>query len=317
MTELGVEWLGLHQASVKPSTYKSDESAWRVHVEPKWGGWKIGDITRAEIRTWMAGDLKGMSRTSVARCVGVLAAVLDHAVEARKLATNVARGVKLPSANPKKRAYLTRDEVRLLASCAKYPGLIEFMAVTGLRRGEISGLRVSHIDPARRRILVEENAAEVNGKFVVGSTKTAAGRRSVPYPAHLDPVVQSACAGKQPDQLAWGNGTTHLRFGNMQSGWFIGAVKRAQQKTERARAQAEAAGETPPRAFPRLSPHDLRHTAVSLAVSAGVPVQVVSKIAGHSSVKTTLDIYTDLYDQDIDTAGETMNAAYERWAATA
>ena len=58
------------------------------------------------------------------------------------------------------------------------------------------------LDPARRRILVEENAAEVNGKFVVGSTKTAAGRRSVPYPAHLDPVVQSAVDADEAARMA-------------------------------------------------------------------------------------------------------------------
>jgi integrase len=49
-----------------------------------------------------------------------------------------------------------------------------------------------------------------------------------------------------------------------------------------------------------LTPHELRHTAASLAVSAGANVKVVQRMLGHASAAVTLDIYADLFDEDLD-----------------
>jgi Resolvase, N terminal domain len=70
------------------------ESTWRVNVEPKWGRRRIADIRRTEVQTWVA-QLK-LSASSVAHAHTVLAGILDDAVADRRLATNPARGIKLP-----------------------------------------------------------------------------------------------------------------------------------------------------------------------------------------------------------------------------
>jgi integrase len=51
---------------------------------------------------------------------------------------------------------------------------------------------------------------------------------------------------------------------------------------------------------PRTTPHDLRHTTASLAVSAGANVKAVQKMLGHASAAMTLDIYADLFDDDLE-----------------
>ena len=51
--------------------------------------------------------------------------------------------------------------------------------------------------------------------------------------------------------------------------------------------------------FPRISAHALRHTAASLAISAGANVKVVQRMLGHSSAAMTLDVYADLFDDDL------------------
>ncbi len=58
----------------------------------------------------------------------------------------------------------------------------------------------------------------------------------------------------------------------------------------------------------RLVPHDLRHTAASLAISAGANVKAVQKMLGHASAAMTLDIYADLFDDDLDAVGEALSA---------
>ena len=58
--------------------------------------------------------------------------------------------------------------------------------------------------------------------------------------------------------------------------------------------------------FPRVTAHDLRHTAASLAVSAGANVKAVQKMLGHKSAAMTLDVYADLFDDDLDAVAERL-----------
>lgn len=59
----------------------------------------------------------------------------------------------------------------------------------------------------------------------------------------------------------------------------------------------------------RLTPHDLRHTAASLAISAGANVKAVQKMLGHVSAVMTLDVYADLFADDLDAVGEALSKA--------
>ena len=60
--------------------------------------------------------------------------------------------------------------------------------------------------------------------------------------------------------------------------------------------------------IPGLTPHELRHTCASLAVSAGANVKALQRMLGHSSAKETLDTYSDLFDEDLDSVAVALNA---------
>ena len=64
--------------------------------------------------------------------------------------------------------------------------------------------------------------------------------------------------------------------------------------------------------LPRATPHDLRHTAASLAVSAGPNVKAVQKMLGHASTAMTLDIYADLFDDDLEAFASALHDARAR-----
>ncbi|WP_337447883.1 tyrosine-type recombinase/integrase [Corynebacterium pseudokroppenstedtii] len=74
-------------------------------------------------------------------------------------------------------------------------------------------------------------------------------------------------------------------------GWFDTAVKKAQAEDS---------------SFPRITPHGLRHVATGLLVSAGANVKVVQRQLGHASAVLTLDTYADLFEEDLDSAGQAM-----------
>ncbi|WP_157412054.1 tyrosine-type recombinase/integrase [Agreia sp. Leaf283] len=58
-----------------------------------------------------------------------------------------------------------------------------------------------------------------------------------------------------------------------------------------------------------MTPHDLRHTAASLAIFAGANVKAVQRMLGHASAATTLDVYSDLFDDDLDAVGDALSNA--------
>jgi integrase len=69
--------------------------------------------------------------------------------------------------------------------------------------------------------------------------------------------------------------------------------------------------------FPSITPHDLRHTAASLAVSAGANVKALQRMLGHARASMTLDVYADLFDDDLDTVAESLDAAISKAASAA
>ena len=122
---------------------------------------------------------------------------------------------------------------------SKYPDFVGFLAYTGLRWGEATGLRVRHIDQATRSFRIEEDAVSVNGYVVVGTPKTHECR-SVDYPAFLDSAIANASQGNSADALLWGDGVINLTPGHAHKGWFRGAVMRVRASEEKQPARPSA-----------------------------------------------------------------------------
>ena len=301
--ELAETWLaGKRPPALKPSAYKPLEIAWRLHVEPRWGDRELRSIVPSEVQAWVTelgqprDGRPGKSATVVLRALGVLAGIIDMAIDDGRLKKNPARGLKnLPRKAKRKtgRAYLTIDQVQLLAAESRHPALVLVLAYTGLRWGEATALRVRHVNQLRRRLHVEENAVIVSNVIHVGTPKSWE-HRSVPYPKFLDAHIAGLCTGKKPDDLLFGDGRSHLRPSRHGTGWFEGAVTRMQD------ADPE---------FPRITPHDLRHTAASIAVQAGANVKAVQRMLGHESAAMTLDTYADLFPDDLDDVAQRLEEA--------
>ncbi|MCV7090069.1 tyrosine-type recombinase/integrase [Mycobacterium interjectum] len=317
--DLGPGWLE-RRAHLKPSTRRSDEIAWRVHVQPRWGNVKLADLKRSAIQAWVA-DMgrevvntegkvtkRASGATVVIRNFGVLASILDDAVADRRLLTNPCRGVKLPRKPRREHRYLTDEQVWELAHQAgPDKGVaVLVLAYCGLRWGELAGLHVADLDLLRRRVHVRRNAVNVGGTIEVGTPKTHE-RRTVPLPRFLVEPLSAVCRGKTREQIVFpaANGSYSKPPGV--NTWFSGAVDRCVTAAEAARAAERAAHpdrepDTP--VFPRITPHDLRHTAASLAVSAGANVKAVQKMLGHASAAMTLDTYADLFDKDAEAVAD-------------
>jgi integrase len=289
---LGSAWL-VSQTHLKPSSVAVVESAWRLHVEPAWGRVPVADVRHSDVQDWVArlsngiaGKAKAKSPALVHRCY---AAVRD-----RRISSNPARGVGLPRKVSREHVYLSHQQVdRLARAAGMHSTLIRVLAYTGLRWGELSGLRVCDVDIDRRRISVSVNAVLVGGKVVLGTPKTHK-RRTVPFPAFLSAPMT---------QLSEGRDATAILFADRSGGHLTTPTVRENSWFDKALHQA---GLSP------MTVHDLRHTAASLAVSSGANVKAVQRMLGHASAAITLDTYSDLFDDDLDALAERLDEAATR-----
>lgn len=311
--QLGPPWLARQQAHMKPSGLRSYESAWRIHVQPRWGEVRIADVRFTDVAAWVAELSAKRGPVIVETAASVLRRVLDDAVTDRLLASNPARGVKLPRRTPRRNVYLTREQLELLADeSGRYRSLVLLLGTCGLRWGETAALRVSDVDFLRRRITLHRNAVVIGRQVHVGTLKSSKNR-TVVLPRFVADELARTAEGKDRDELLWPNVIGgYLAPPAAKESWLSGAVARCQAAADTARAHEAKNGDEPTTpVFPRITAHALRHTAASLAISAGANVKVVQRMLGHASAAMTLDVYADLFDSDLDALADRLDLSWQ------
>lgn len=299
---LFAEWAPLWLAGkrdLKASTSDRYERILRVHLLPRFGPLPLGDITHGDVAAFVAGlsaEPRPLAPSTVRQTHRVLSLILAFAVRDGRLQRNSADGVPLPRTVASEKRFLTATDLRTLAGAASErsgpeSGLaILVLGLCGIRFGELSGLRVRRVDLLRRRFDIAEAATEVAGEIVLGTPKTHQ-RRSVPIPRSLIDPLAALIAGREPDDFVFTSPRGGpLRLVNWRRRIFDPA--------------ARASG------LDGLTPHELRHTAASLAVASGANVKAVQRMLGHASAAVTLDIYSGLFDDDLDGLADRMDAAF-------
>lgn len=165
--------------------------------------------------------------------------------------------------------------------------LVLTLAYCGLRFGEAAALTVQNVDFSRRRIRMERSVSDVDGRMVFGPPKSHQ-TRDVPVPRFLASTLEEHVAGRGLDEFVFPSlGGSVLRANNFRRRSFDPAA-----------AAVGLAG---------LTPHELRHPAASLAVSAGANVKAVQRMLGHASAAMTLDVYADLFEDDLDDVADRLD----------
>ena len=280
--EFAEQWLGW-QVHLTPKTLAGYRSLLDTQVLPHWRTVRLDRITYASVSDWVSelclkpgrgSELLSPSR--VRQAYHLLTGMLDGAVAALYLPANPARGVAVPVLEDRRdRRVLTHDKVFELAEASgPHRLMVLLMAYTGMRWGEVAGLRVGDIHVDRRvrppqldlggRITfhVAQAVADVNGTLVVGTLKSHQ-RRAVDVPAVLEGELLARVDSRPADALVFPSRSGGpLRVGNFRRDWFDKA--------------AAAVG------LPGLTPHELRHTAATLAIESGASVKEIQQMLGHS-----------------------------------
>jgi integrase len=175
----------------KPSTRALYETHARLYIVPGLGDRPLNSIRRQDVSTFLAGLERprgGVVGPSTKEHVyRQLRRLLNYAVLEGRIAANPARGITVEKAEPRGPRFMSAEEVEALGQVhpVRYRALILLACWMGPRFGELSALRIKHLDYLRRPVNILGAASHVGGKRYEGSTKSRR-TRSIPVPPDVD-----------------------------------------------------------------------------------------------------------------------------------
>jgi integrase len=277
-SDLASRWRSAVVPTLRSSTAIYYQRMLSCHVLPWFGQREVKSISRYDVEIFLAEKAKIYCRATIRGMRVSLGRVLTWAVSGGWLDKNPCAGVQLPQAPTKvKRTILKPEQITALAAKLEepYSTLVLFLAATGLRISEAVGVQRSDFEnnvlTLRRRFYQSDKGGEL------GELKTKKSVRNLPLPEWLASRVKA---------LANGEGFCF----RSRAGTPIN------QKNALRRYVHPACAEL---GFKIGGWHDFRHTMTTWALKQ-FPTKVVSELLGHASVKTTLDIYGHVFQEDFE-----------------
>jgi integrase len=229
-------------------------------------------------------EKRGLSAQTVKHVHRTLSQALKHAVRQGVLFKNPAADVQPPRPEDREIKILSKGEIGTVLKVARGTPLyapIMVAVTTGLRRGELLGLRWSDIDLDAELLTVNQALEQIGGNVTFKAPKTKRSRRTITLPSVTVEVLREHKAAQAEERLRMGLGRPHLVFSRPD-----GSPLDADRITKGFGRLIQATKVTP------ITLHGLRHTHLSHLLMDGVHVKVVSERAGHASVTTTLVKYS-------------------------
>ena len=274
-------------ATCKESTPRDYRDILRLHLLPVFGGFKITDITRGEVKNFLHGQLnKGYATSTVAHfrnCLsGVLSLPLDDEIIQANPAQRLGKGFLQAKDNKEDINALTSDELKLLMDAVydHFPNqytLFMLLARTGMRIGEALALKWGDLDYNGR--FIEVKRSYVRNR--ISTPKNKKGRR-VDMSFQLAETLKTHELISKKKGLALGLGDIPEYVFTNEKGKIIDVSNWRRRVFKKALRKA---------GLREVRIHDMRHTYATLRISKDDNIADVSKQLGHHSVKLTWDVY--------------------------
>ncbi len=285
-------WQIAEHSGLAPNTLAQYENVGRIHVLAELGSQRLASMRRIDLDEWITRLVKkGLSASTIRTARTIAGLVMESALDAGIVSSNLVRGLKVPrQVVPAKRA-LTAEQVELLAvhMPEHYRALVLVLAYGGLRPSEAMALRRRHLDDFGQ-LMVEETLTETGGRLIERQTTKTGTSRVVPLP----PTVTTAL--RDHIGLVEGDGPEDRIFRTV-TGCQI-RLSNFRRDLTKARLKA---------GLPEwVTPYTLRHTAASLLAKGGVGVHAAAQMLGHDPA-IYLRTYAHHYPQDLRSAASALD----------
>jgi integrase len=291
-------WLPTMRTQIKASTWDSYDRLMRLHVIPTLGHRPLHQLTPPMLNTLYVelmengnrrgNTASGLNAKTVRHVHTTLHKALADAIDAGLLATNVAERAK----PPKPRVAMSRTQINFWDpdQLAKFLLHLEghrlqaawhLAAMTGMRRGEVLGLRWQDVDLEAGRLAVRRTLVSVNYAIKDSTPKTHQAR-TIDLDRHTVGQLRAHKQRQHAEPQAWG---PDYQPGDLVFRRKDGSPVHPDLFSQAFEKLVRGSG------LPRIRLHDLRHTHATIALRAGVPVKVISERLGHEDPAFTMKQY--------------------------
>ena len=294
---------------VRPSSHKTYEGYIKNHIKPSIGNIPLTKLTTLDLqrlyqklltegrvdRLEAKNQPKGLSSKTVRNINQVISSAMQLAIQQHLIAQNPTDGCALPKTEHREMQTLSADQLAAFLLEAKHSGVFEMYYIelaTGLRRGELLGLKWEDIDFSNQTLRVRRQVGRINGEVREAPLKTKNAYRTISLGTDAVGVLKQQ-REKQPSSSYVFPGPTG---GPIAPDSVLHMLHRV----------LDRAG------LPEIRFHDLRHTFATLALQNGVDVKTVSGMLGHFSAGFTLDTYAHVTTAAQKKAAETMGEVLAR-----
>lgn len=277
------DWLTDKESKIRPSTYRSYEWLLRDHLIPQLGPVKLAELKPQHLQRLYSNLLKQdkpLSKRSVHHLHGIIRQALKRAVKWDLVGRNVADGVDPPRPEDKEMEVWTKPQVRQFLDSSvddRFFAVYILASSTGMRKGEILGLRWEDIDFDNNRLQIQRALQWSKGKATFVPPKTQKSKRTVTLPPTVTSVLRTHKA--RQNEYKRKLGPLYKDQGLLFTA-LDGSPVQPRVVDEHWYRGRNAAN------VPKIRFHDLRHTHASLLLELGVHPKVVSERLG-SREKTT------------------------------
>ncbi len=297
------DWLIVVKTSVRPNTLDQYSQIAQHHIKPSLGNILLRDLTPHQVQMLYTSKLEEGTSPRTTRLIhSVLHAALNHALKLGLVIRNVSDAVTLPKVPRKEMKTLDDYQVRQLIQATESPQMevLFWVAVTtGLRQGEILGLKWSDLDWQSKRLHIQRQVQRIKGKgLVFCEPKSASGRRMIVLGQSTIEKLREYKRDQETTRIHVGSKwkDNDLIFPSpygepLDSTIVVKAYKRS----------LKAAG------LPEIRFHDLRHTAATLMLQQGINPKIVQERLGHSDISLTLNTYSHVLPNMQEVAAEKMD----------
>lgn len=289
LSEWFTTWMEQYKKNrVKAGTYYNYKKYFDSMIKGCLGDKKVSDIRGEHIQRFY-NDLEkeGYALSSIKIVSAILNGCMQQAVRNGLIERNPVKLAELPRQREKgTKQAMTKEQQTLFMEHAKDSYLYNLFAVmlrTGMRNGEIRGLKYSDMDKKKNVIHVQRTLKYIEGRgYFEDTPKTRTSKRDIPLTADLAALLDE-------QRGYWGFKVERLdRYLFCNEKGEPLSRDRLQAEISRIVKRIQAEGHD----FPRITPHIFRHTFATRAIEAGMPPQVLKTILGHSSLAMTMDLYS-------------------------
>ena len=317
--EYAVEWYRVRKApTISPASRESYRTALNKEILPVFGNRNLRAIRPIELQEFMY-KFAGCSQTKITIIYATLRGVFSAACQDRILEISPATYLKKPNAKSaaEKRALTESERSALERACKADPNgaYLAVMYYLGVRPGEARGLMWKDFDWDASVVHIQRDI-DYKAGATIGALKTVKSKRYVPIPDPLREIlhplrgepdtflfcgeISSAPLAKTTAERMW--------VGLMHVAGMVVPVSEGENNYRKCDIRS--------RVKPIITPHTLRHNYITLCWESGIDPYTTMKLVGHTSIKTTMDIYTHLSELQMEKAKQQVRAMFDRKSCT-